>query len=246
MRIAFFGGSFDPPHAGHLRIAHAAAERLQLDRILLAPVGLQPLKREGPPPASYDDRLAMLRLLLADDARSGQARNLCIEVSELDAPRTDGCPNYTFDTLLQLRTLLTSSDTLFMLLGADSFLTMRSWHRSAELLLLARWIVASRPGFSLLHIDRALPPSIRPTGPAQEGDRWLAQELAAADGRTTTLYLLPDLCEDISATAVRASLAENFWSLASSSVPTHRRSQFAMEVLAPSVIDYIRAHGLYR
>ena len=101
MRIALFGGSFDPPHLGHLRIAQAAADRLQLDRVLLAPVAVQPLKQgQQPPPAGFADRMAMVELLLR---AAGDPR---LEVSSLDGPRPDGRPNYTYETLAQLRASL--------------------------------------------------------------------------------------------------------------------------------------------
>ena len=65
-RIAFFGGSFDPPHRGHLTIACAASTALHLDQILFAPVGAQPLKPLGAT-ASFDDRVAMTRLAIANE-----------------------------------------------------------------------------------------------------------------------------------------------------------------------------------
>ena len=68
MRVAFFGGSFDPPHCGHIAIARAAREKLRLDRILFAPVGLQPLKQHGSS-ANFADRVAMTRLAIAADAK---------------------------------------------------------------------------------------------------------------------------------------------------------------------------------
>src|SRR5215469_4855309 len=84
-RIAFFGGSFDPPHRGHLAIARAALQALHLDRVLFAPVGAQPLKPEGAT-ASFDDRVAMTRLAIAEEPR--------FEVSLADAPAPSGAPNY--------------------------------------------------------------------------------------------------------------------------------------------------------
>jgi nicotinate-nucleotide adenylyltransferase len=84
MRIAFFGGTFDPPHLGHLAIARAAADRLRLDRVLFAPVGSQPLKQDSSV-ASFADRLAMVKLAITDDTR--------FAASEIDAPHADGQPN---------------------------------------------------------------------------------------------------------------------------------------------------------
>jgi nicotinate-nucleotide adenylyltransferase len=241
MRIAFFGGSFDPPHAGHLSIARAAAERLHLDRLLFAPVGVQPLKLEGPPATCYRDRLNMLRLLLEDSCEDcGDAGMI---VSELDAPLANHQPNYTYDTLLALRARLEANDKLFVLLGADSFLSMRQWRHAPELLLLADWIVASRPGFSLQQLDQALPSSIGPSGAAKQHDGFISQQLAGADGRSTHLYLLPDLHEEVSATAIRAVLAAGPNTRTSTLDPADPGER---PVLSPSVVAYIRSRGLYQ
>jgi len=141
MRIALFGGSFDPPHRGHLAAAQAAADAFALDRIYVAPTGRQPLKFTGPQ-ASFEDRLAMTQLLCKEDPR--------LVASSLDYPHPDGAPNYTVDLLQQLRT---PEDTLFNIVGADSFLDLRYWREPERLLTLAEWIVLSRPGFSLNDLE---------------------------------------------------------------------------------------------
>ncbi len=139
MRIALFGGTFDPIHRGHLAIATAAADTLHLDTILLAPTGLQPLKPDGPQ-ASFADRLAMTTLACQHDPR--------FNASALDAPRPDGSPNYTVHVLTALREQAADA-TLFSLIGADSFLTFPHWRHAEHLLDLAEWIVVSRPGYPL-------------------------------------------------------------------------------------------------
>ncbi len=139
MRVALFGGTFDPPHRGHLSIARAAADRFCLDSVLFTPVGRQPLKPDGAH-AGYEDRVCMLSLACVADSR--------FEVSRLDAPQGDGAANYTVDTLAALHRLRPQA-TLFNLVGADSFLGLRRWRQPTLLLELAEWIVVSRPGFSL-------------------------------------------------------------------------------------------------
>src|SRR5580698_4252134 len=94
MRVALFGGSFDPPHHGHIAIATAAADVFDLDTVLFAPVGRQPLKTDGAS-ASFADRLAMVELACGSDGRFAD--------SDLDTPRDDGRPNYTVDTLASLQ-----------------------------------------------------------------------------------------------------------------------------------------------
>lgn len=143
MRLGFYGGTFDPPHRGHLAVAVAAAERFSLDHVLLAPTGRQPLK-EDMPRAGFADRLEMVRLLCAE----GESAGTLLQASELDAPRADGAANYTVDTLHGLLSGCAEAD-LFVIVGADSFLDIRRWRNSEELLRMAQWVVVSRPGFRL-------------------------------------------------------------------------------------------------
>src|SRR3974390_698141 len=93
-RIAFFGGSFDPPHRGHIGIARAAQYALDLDTVLFAPVGVQPLKPLGST-ASFEDRVAMTALAIQGLPQ--------FTISFADAPDPAGTPNYTIDTLVRLR-----------------------------------------------------------------------------------------------------------------------------------------------
>lgn len=139
MRVGYFGGTFDPPHRAHLRLATLAADTFALDVIYLAPTGLQPLK-EQPPEADFADRLAMTRLLCGVDSR--------LQVTNLDAPKVDGSPNYTVDVLDALQRTHPGAE-LFSLAGSDSFRTLRQWRSPDRLLQLAEWIVVSRPGFSV-------------------------------------------------------------------------------------------------
>jgi nicotinate-nucleotide adenylyltransferase len=221
MRIAFFGGTFDPPHCGHISIARAAIRRLALDQVLVAPVGTQPLKG-GFAHSSFEDRLAMVRLAVAGEPG--------LIASSVDAPLPNGQPNYTFDTLQRLRSQLQPIDMLFCLLGADSFLTLKSWHRCTELLVFCNFIVAGRPGFSLKEVNAALPKGVENAGERREAG-YTRFTLSGPSGQSSELFLLPDLDQDISATEIRAALAEG-------STP--------QTVLPSPVADYIRVHGLYR
>jgi nicotinate-nucleotide adenylyltransferase len=143
MRVALFGGSFDPPHHGHVAIATAAADVFDLDHVLFAPVGRQPLKAEGAP-TGFADRLAMVELACRVDSR--------FAVSDLDAPRADGTANYTVQTLAALQEAMPDA-RVFNLVGADSFLNLPRWREPERLLELAEWIVVSRPGFPLANLS---------------------------------------------------------------------------------------------
>lgn len=140
MRVGFFGGTFDPPHLGHLAVARAAAGAFRLDRLLLAPTGRQPLK-EAPPKAPYADRLAMVALLCDGESP--------LEPSSVEGPSESSEANYTIDTLRRVRATLNPDDLLFAVTGADAFLDIRRWREPNALLAEAEWIVVSRPGFAL-------------------------------------------------------------------------------------------------
>jgi nicotinate-nucleotide adenylyltransferase len=139
MRIGLFGGSFDPPHRAHLAVAEAVRDKFALDRVLLAPTAIQPLKHGAH--ASFADRLRMVELL-CDAAKN-------IEASTIDGPQPDNKPNYTIDTLRRLRGQLPPDSETFVIVGADAFLNLHHWKDPATLLMEARWIVVSRPGFDL-------------------------------------------------------------------------------------------------
>lgn len=195
-RTAFFGGSFDPPHRGHLAIARAAADRYSLDEVLFAPVGRQPLKA-GEASSSFFDRYAMTALATQCDPR--------FVASLLDAPQGAGgqdAPNYTVDTLTRLRASLANGQApfaLFALVGADSWLDIARWHRVPELLALCDWIVAARPGFPLERAANAVPSPVSAT----QVEGGLA--LAHSGGGATRVWFLADIQEDISATEVRSA-----------------------------------------
>jgi nicotinate-nucleotide adenylyltransferase len=226
--VAFFGGSFDPPHLGHLAIARAARQALQLDRVLFAPVGAQPLKPQGSS-ASFEERLEMTRLAIG--AEPGFA------VSRADAPQQDGRPNYSWETLRLLREELTADSQLFFLMGADSLRGLRRWYRAEELPFLATLVVASRPGEDLPDLSELLPEGIIPgaesAGSAASGLRLLRHELSNREGATASLYLLPDLEYEISATAIREAVGAGNWA--------------GLERLLPiPVIGYLQMQKLYQ
>jgi nicotinate-nucleotide adenylyltransferase len=140
MRLGLFGGSFDPPHRGHLAVVQAVRDTFALDRVLLAPAAIQPLKPNGAH-ASFADRLRMVELLC--EGSPG------IEASAIDGPQPGGTPNYTIDTLHRLRRELPPAAEIFFIVGADAFLGLRHWKDPDALLNEARWIIVSRPGFDL-------------------------------------------------------------------------------------------------
>ncbi len=238
-RIAFFGGSFDPPHLGHLAVARAASAALALDAVLFAPVGAQPLKPHGST-ASFDDRLAMTRLAIAGEQD--------FEVSLADAPKPSGTPNFTLETLQTLRAELPPNGALFCLMGADSFFGMRLWHRSAEIPFVAPLIVASRPGQRpeqwIAGLRAALPPGLSiesvPDVDGTNSDVEVRSYLVHnPSGDTAPFCLLPGLHVEISASQIRDQIREQIPAAVAVPVGGH-------QFLPKAVMDYIRSRGLYR
>ena len=133
MRIGVLGGTFDPPHLGHLAVARDVATQLQLDRIVFAPTG-DSWQKETTTPAK--DRLAMVDLAIAGE-------ELFVS-SDIDVQR-DG-PTFTFDTLAQLRAEYGADAELFFLLGSDALAGLPTWHRASELGELATFVGFGRPG----------------------------------------------------------------------------------------------------
>jgi nicotinate-nucleotide adenylyltransferase len=229
-RVAFFGGSFDPPHLGHLAVARAARDALRLDRVLFAPVGAQPLKPHGST-APFPDRVAMTELAIAGEPG--------FHISLLDAPNPAGKPNYTLNTLRRLQADMPAAN-LFCLMGADSFVSLRHWHGAADIPFAASLVVASRPGQGLSDLTASIPAGLTlqpPQAPVQSADPQV--ELAAwtvrnLQGQTAGFYILPGLDVEISATDIRAQAR----SFSSNSVDR--------ALVPPPVGDYIREHGLYR
>lgn len=184
MTLAIFGGTFDPVHLGHLSVAWEAAELLDAE-VRLLPASVPP--HRDAPVASAIQRAAILR-----EALKGQAR-LVLDTRELDRSG----PSYTIDTLHELRAEQ-GDRPLVLLVGADAFAKLASWHRWRELFEVAHLGVLSRPGVSAV-----LP---------EELEREVAgrRVVAAADlrclpaGKVIELAVTP---LEISATRIRALLA---------------------------------------
>ena len=134
--IGIFGGTFDPVHNAHLRIARLALDALGLARLLWIPTGV-PRYRPAPV-APAENRLAMLELALAGEPRCA------IDTREL-APRASG---YTVDTLAALQSELGLDAPLVLLIGSDQYEKLAGWHRWRELFGLARIAVVARPGWA--------------------------------------------------------------------------------------------------
>lgn len=134
MNIGIYGGTFDPPHWGHITAARAAMEQLGLDKLVLIPDRVPPHKALPEGSASPEQRLEMATLAAAELGKRA-------EVSDREL-RRDG-PSYTADTLAALREEY-PEDTLWLLMGSDMFLSLQTWHAPEEIMALARIAPFSR------------------------------------------------------------------------------------------------------
>ncbi len=133
MRIGVLGGSFNPPHTGHLIIASDAFEALSLDRLVIVPASANPLKGPNADGATAEQRLEMVRLTFGADPR--------FEVSSIEIER--GGLSYTVDTLEALKGTNKEAE-LILLLGMDSLKTMARWKRPERIAELATLAVLAR------------------------------------------------------------------------------------------------------
>ena len=210
--VALLGGTFDPVHHGHIGLAEDARRARALSEVRLVPAG-DPPHRDGPS-ASGRDRVAMLRLAVANH------RGLVVDPREVERPGK----SYTVLTLEELRQEAPSRP-LLLLVGADAFMGLPTWHRWHELATLAHVVVAARPGVHL-----------QPTG--ELAAVWKARLIDKPDllfsSPAGSIYQQAISPQPISATEIRAQLARGA-----------AGREAVRQMLAPAVLRYIDQHHLY-
>lgn len=142
MRLGVLGGTFDPPHIGHLILAEEARLSLGLDQVLFMPAG-DPWRKAGRELSPREHRLAMTRL--------ATAQNASFSVSTLEMEREG--PSYTAETLASLQAGLDEEADLFFILGQDSLADLPHWREPGRIISLARLAVASRGGWDAAKIE---------------------------------------------------------------------------------------------
>ncbi len=211
--LGIFGGTFDPVHFGHLRLAQEAADHLGLARVRWIPAGQPP--HRAAPRVTARHRLDMVRLATAGNPA------FAVDATEVEAAE----PSYTVPTLERLRRELGDACPLVLLVGADAFAGLPTWHRWRDLFALAHLAVSHRPGFP---VDAAsLPDELA----GEFARRRLpdAAGLHAAPAGGIATFAMTQLA--ISATQIRQLLANG------------RSPRY---LLPQRVLDYIDLHHLYR
>lgn len=209
--LGIFGGTFDPIHFGHLRLAEEAVEHLGLGGVLWIPAGQPP--HRAAPRVTARHRLDMVRLAIADNPA------FRLDPAEVEAVRL----SYTVVTLERLRAECGREQSLVLLVGADAFAGLPTWHRWRDLFRLAHIAVSHRPGFP---ID----PASLPAELAEEfGQRRVDGGGLQQPAGGIATFAMTQLA--ISATQIRQLLSS-------------RRS--ARYLLPSAVLDYIETNHLYR
>ncbi|HJY87795.1 MAG TPA: nicotinate-nucleotide adenylyltransferase [Candidatus Acidoferrales bacterium] len=216
-KVALFGGSFDPIHLGHMAVASAAQRRFHLDEVHFIPCGRPPHKHRHDI-VPFPHRYAMVTLACAGHQHF---------LPSLAEAGTDLCGRqvfYSIDTVRHFRQVYgRHGDSLYFILGADSFLEIPTWKEYEALLGSCDFIVASRPGFRMDALLLVIPPELLSRTPAL-GPRAIAL-------RQSTVHLLDAVTSPVSATEVRRR--------------AHRR-QSIHGLVPSSVEEYISKQALYR
>ncbi len=193
-KIAFYGGSFDPPHCGHLTIARKLGEQFKLDEFVFVPAFHAPHKRDKNPTSAFH-RYAMLALATNEQAE------ISISKLELEAPERP----YTFETLERLKNELPSAD-IFFVMGADSWVDITTWREWEKVLTSVNIVVITRPDYEIgfSHVTAEIRRRIVDLRGGKEVDS-IAGDLK--------IYISDAVNIDVSATEIRQKIRadENDW-----------------------------------
>jgi nicotinate-nucleotide adenylyltransferase len=217
-RVAIYGGTFDPVHHGHVEVARRVLKLFELDEIVFVPAGVPPHKRNANITSSFH-RFAMLALATEMD------QGLLVSTIELDAPDRP----YAVDTVERMRAKLRDQTELFFLVGADSWLEIKSWHEWQRLLTLCNFIVMTRPGYLL---DRTATAELPIPVVNVFGVDCLQLTNMRSPNVTPHAYLTDAVQSDISAVQIRTAIKCRDFASVRHMVP-------------PQVAAYIEKHRLY-
>jgi nicotinate-nucleotide adenylyltransferase len=190
--VGILGGTFDPIHFGHLRMAQELADALNLAEVRFIPAATPPHRVQ--PSISAQHRLEMVRLAIANNPK------FVLDQRELQRAEQDSnTPSYTIDTLISLREDLGEEIALHLLMGSDAFLGLPVWHRWEELLDYCHIIVAHRPGFAVTENMPALLKTV--------WDKSATTQITDLSQKNAGNILMQTITPlDISATQIRADI----------------------------------------
>jgi nicotinate-nucleotide adenylyltransferase len=222
-RIAIYGGTFDPVHAGHLEIARKVLKLFAIDEFLFMPARVAPHKLDARVSPAFH-RYAMLALATRAEPQ------LSISTFELDDP--ERC--YTVDTLFHFRSQLAESTDLFFVMGADSWSEITTWREWQRIPTLANIIVVTRPGYEVpgSHADSETATRVVDLRRTSESSPE-SEKAPQLEPGVPKIFITDAVMHDVSATEVRRAARED-------------RHGDLQKLVPPEVADYIRKYGLYR
>jgi nicotinate-nucleotide adenylyltransferase len=215
-RAAIYGGTFDPLHNGHLKVARRVQKLFGIDELFFVPACVPPHKR-GAGISSAFHRFAMLALATQNDER------LRVSTVELDHPERP----YAVETIARMQEQLGGDFRLFFVMGADSWSEITTWREWQRLLTMCDHIVVTRPGYEL-NTAPAGANVIDLRGKTDEELNALISESASS-----RVFVTDAVFEDVSATDIRAAARQ-------------RDTNALMKMAPPEVATYIEKYGLYR
>ena len=217
-RIAFYGGTFDPLHSGHLTIARKLTEVFELDEFVFVPAFHAPHKSKNPTSAFH--RFAMLALATNDAAK------ISVSKIELNAPERP----YTVETLTKLKKLLPDSE-IFFIMGADSWQDITTWREWEKVLTLVNIVVVTRPGYKIGFSHVGDENNERIVDLRTNNELSLLENSSQSTIHNSRIFITDAVRIDVSASEIRRKIKEN--------VPDWR------EDVPPEVAKYIEKYELY-
>ena len=189
--VGIFGGTFDPIHYGHLRIAEEIVETVGLQKMYFVPAGMPRLRYS--PVASSQHRVEIVRLAIQ--------KNPDFVLDEREINR-DGV-SYSIDTVREFKQEFGEEVRLCFILGADAFIKLPEWNNWKELFNLCHFIVSTRPGYSLTLIKELLSKELR----EECSQRWVSNTESLRKDTSGLIFIASTTMLDISATSIRAHIA---------------------------------------
>ena len=236
-RIGVFGGAFDPPHLGHLKLASTAVTDLNLDTLIFVPTGQAPHKQRMGTGASHRLRMAQLAFEQVDlsdsngsSSSSGSGNTVKFAVDERELKRTG--VSYTIDTLLELKREHPDAH-LYLIVGADQARVFDTWHRWTDILQIATLAVAART------LEMPVDTTLKAQNVELNHYRWHNQDL---------INRIQNSRDSTNPAGVEIAIKLNMPSVPISATQIRTSIEEGLDVsnwLNPAVLSYIRAHSLY-